>query len=114
MDPKLDAERARCTPLRHPYSIHLGDTDYPFFYNRPNLISTQLEFADAGRVSTGRELLNPSAFSGEWPETGQRRTQRAGGARILRTWIFRWQESFQSGEASTQFGSRFGPTLTTS
>ena len=53
-----------------PYSIHLSDTDYPFFYNRPNLISTQIEFAGAGRVPTGRELLNPSAFSESGPKLG--------------------------------------------
>jgi hypothetical protein len=46
-----------------PYGIYTGFVDYPFFYNRPDLISQGFEFLGTGPTAAGKQLLNSQAFA---------------------------------------------------
>lgn len=52
-----------------PYSIYASASSYPFFYNRPDLVSKEVEFSPAPPYPGGKRLLNTNAFTD--PPTGR-------------------------------------------
>ncbi len=46
-----------------PYSIYASASSYPFFYNRPDLVSKEVEFSPTVLYAGGERLLNANAFA---------------------------------------------------